>query len=174
MTPTLSSSFPSHSKQFSDGKIDQFSNCLLKIKSWSRLPFFFFPLHGWLQSARLPCPFRYLESVFGSGFVCQAGNTDGVSVVVAVSWEHSKGQCWRPAFACFHLIPMVVLAQNAPWQSSVCCARWRMLGSRWVEGSGCLPCKNSVRPFFWIQPSETRRDLGLCCNPFFPPLPLNF
>lgn len=110
MTPTLSSSFLSYSKQFSDGKIDQFSGCLLKSKNRFRLPFFTTtpPMVDFnLQGSHA---LSLSESGFGSSCLCRVDNTDGVSVAVAVSQEPWKGQCWHPAFVPFHLIPAVVLA----------------------------------------------------------------
>lgn len=105
------------------------------------------------------------ESSFGSSFLCQVDNTDGVSVVVAVSQEPSKGQCWHPAFAPFHLIPAVVLARNVPWKC-VCCARQHIPESRWVEGSSCLPCKTPSGHSFERSPVKQGKIWG-CVAPLF-------
>lgn len=158
-------SFPSHSEQSSDGKIGQFSDCLLKIKNWFELPFF----SSWqtlLCEAPIPFP---LESVFGSSFPYQAipwmvfllllclGST---RKGIAGTWPLliSNGSRWRLGTK-RALVMLSVLCTSA------------LPGAQMSARKQLLALQNSVRPVFGVQLSERRQGLGWCHTPFPPSSP---
>lgn len=129
-----------------------------------RITFIFSPLCG-LRSPRFSA-LSATEPVLGHGFSSGRGRWSCFYGSCCVS-EPSDGPCWRPAFAHCHLVPAVALAQAVPgFNDLVCWAQRRILGSSWVEGSGCSSCQNFVRPLLFLQSSETRFEMA--SHPFIP------